>query len=485
MDIRKNDDLTVTAKSRLTLCADNSFFGPGVCELLERIHETGSIQAAAARMELSYTKAWKILNQAEKELGVNLIRRVSGGRNGGSSTLTEAGEKAVTDYRVMEAKLSAYADELLKAYWSLPGTDDPGRTGVENGTGNTERFMPGLFETLAGGTVNGPGMAAWIIGGKAAGCGAILASDEKGYTLLYRDEGFPQETAEEICKLTPGTTGILEIGETRLFLEPVPGGRKLVICGAGHVSLALIRLCAPLGFEITVIEDREEYAGKARKAGADRVICKPFGEALDGMSGDRSTAFVIMTRDHIHDVDCLRRILRKPYAYAGMMGSRSRTEQIREQMLREEYEAGKVGDLHMPIGLPIGSRTPEEIAVSVAAELVQVMNASDPGEGFPEGLAEELAGCPRGVLAMIVEKNGEAPRRPGTKMLVREDGSFRGTVGGGYAEAEILQISRKMIRDGSRESRLVSISMQKGTMQCGGEITVFLLPLEGKEENER
>ena len=214
------------------------------------------------------------------------------------------------------------------------------------------------------------------------------------------------------------------------------------------------------------------------------MICKSFGEALDGIGGDRSTAFVIMTREHIHDMDCLRRILRKPYAYAGMMGSRSRTEQIREQMLREGYDAGKVGELHMPIGLPIGSRTPEEIAVSVAAELIQVMNASDPGEGFPEGLAEELAGCPRGVLAMIVEKSGEAPRRPGTKMLIREDGSITGTVGGGYAEAQIMLTAGKMIREGIRECRLVSIGMQKGTMQCGGEITVFLMPLEGKGEKE-
>jgi molybdate transport system regulatory protein len=105
----------VTAKVKLTLCTDERFFGPGVCELLERIRETGSIQAAAARMELSYTKAWKILNRAEKELGTSLITRVSGGRNGGSSTLTEAGEKAVADFREMEGKLNSYAEELLYA----------------------------------------------------------------------------------------------------------------------------------------------------------------------------------------------------------------------------------------------------------------------------------------------------------------------------------------------------------------------------------
>ena len=118
--------LPVTAKVKLTLCTEDRFFGPGVCELLERIRETGSIRAAAAGMKLSYTKAWKILNRAEEELGTSLITRVSGGKNGGSSTLTPAGERAVKDFREMEGKLSAYADELLETYWHPFGTDRQG-----------------------------------------------------------------------------------------------------------------------------------------------------------------------------------------------------------------------------------------------------------------------------------------------------------------------------------------------------------------------
>ena len=106
----------VTARVKLTICGDGRFFGPGVCELLEKIRETGSIQAAAGRMTMSYTKAWKILNRAEEEMGTALIRRVTGGKNGGSSTLTEAGEEAVRDFREMEGKLSAYAEELMNAY---------------------------------------------------------------------------------------------------------------------------------------------------------------------------------------------------------------------------------------------------------------------------------------------------------------------------------------------------------------------------------
>ena len=330
--------------------------------------------------------------------------------------------------------------------------------------------MPGFYETIIRGKAKGQLLAAWIIDGEGAGTKALFDRQEQ----VFRDEGFPAELAEGIRTMDCPQAGLLEQNGSQVFLERISDGKRLVICGAGHVALCVIRIGVMLGYEITVIEDRREFAEKAGEAGAHRVICKPFGEALDEAGDDPMTAFVIMTLEHSHDVECLRRVLQRPSAYIGMMGSRSRTEQIRQQMLEEGYDARKVEQIHMPIGLRIGSRTPEEIAVSVAAELISVLNAADPGEGFPPGMAEELAADPSGVLAMIVEKSGEAPRRPGTKMLVRTDGSFLGTVGGGYAEAEILKTARQMIAEGGRKSRTVRITMKKGTMHCGGEVAVFL-----------
>ena len=333
--------------------------------------------------------------------------------------------------------------------------------------------MPGFFEEVVKRKGKEPLRAVWVVDGEGAGSKALFGTAGE----LFRDPFFPEAIAQEIRTMLPEQESLMTIDGSRVFLERISGGKKLVLCGAGHVSLCVIRLGVMLGYEVTVVEDREEYAGKAREAGAQQVVCRPFGEALDGIAGDLSTAFVIMTREHAHDLECLRRILEKPFAYAGMMGSRSRAEQVRNQLLEEGYDPGKVNSVHMPIGLPIGSRTPEEIAVSVTAELISVLNAADPGEGYPPGMAEELAGRTRGVLAMIAEKNGEAPRRPGTKMLVRKDGSFLGTVGGGYAEAVILEKAREMIANGSTFSKLVRVSMKKGTMHCGGEITVFLMPL--------
>ena len=113
MLMNEQRETNITARVKLTIHSDERFFGPGICELLEKIQETGSIQGAAAEMKMSYTKAWKIINRAEKEMGVSLIVRISGGKNGGSSALSEAGERAVSVYREMERKLAETASALL------------------------------------------------------------------------------------------------------------------------------------------------------------------------------------------------------------------------------------------------------------------------------------------------------------------------------------------------------------------------------------
>ena len=342
--------------------------------------------------------------------------------------------------------------------------------------------MPGFFEAIMQEMGNTPLLAAWGTEGASAGTKALFAWKNGCYAEVTRDSGFPEALADGILLGSCSRSGSVAREDGRFFLEQIATGRKLVICGAGHVSLSVIRIGRMLHYEVTVIDDRAEFTARAEQAGADRVICAPFREALDGIAGGPTTAFVIMTREHAYDMDCLRLILKKPCVYAGMMGSRSRTEQIRQQLLEEGFDAGEVQRVHMPIGIPILSRTPEEIAVSVAAELIREMNASDAGEGFPPGMAEELAAlekkaAPGAVLAMITEKTGEAPRRPGTKMLVKADGQFLGTVGGGTADALILKTAGDMLREGCRACRTVRITLTKGTMYCGGEIAVFLLPV--------
>lgn len=347
--------------------------------------------------------------------------------------------------------------------------------------------MSGFFTTIADKPQKHALWAVWIISGEAQGAKGLFEKEEDRLIPVFVEDRFPESLAGQLtdgpipaADDTPGLKpGLYELSGSRLFIEPLAPGRKLVICGAGHVSMPIIQIARLLDFEITVIEDREEFAKRAGEAGAHHVLCGPFEEMLSKLPGDDTTAFVIVTRSHSHDTESLRMILQKEYAYAGMMGSRTRTDLIRAQMLAEGFDPERIQNVHMPIGLSIHSRTPEEIAVSIMAQIIQVMNGANEGEAWPKGLAEELARAETGaaVLAMIVEKKGEAPRRPGTKMLIREDGSFLGTVGGGLAEAKILQAAREMLAGNETKSRLVTIEMTKGAMQCGGEVTVFLLPL--------
>ena len=266
---------------------------------------------------------------------------------------------------------------------------------------------------------------------------------------------------------------------------------QLIICGGGHVSQALIRIGKILDFQVTVIEDRPLFAGQAKEAGADRVICNSFLAALAQEPGSEETYFVIVTRGHRFDMDCLRAILSKEYAYAGMMGSKGRVHRIKEQLLAEGCPPGKIDGLHSPIGLDIGAVTPEEIAVSVGAELIAVrstiknrnVNQTEDNRGFTQEIKEaalEESDVPR-VLATIVSRKGSAPRSVGTRMVIFADGRCRGTIGGGCMEAQVIRkaIDEMRTRIEADEPLLLEVRMlpeeaEEGGMACGGVVEVEL-----------
>jgi len=157
------------------------------------------------------------------------------------------------------------------------------------------------------------------------------------------------------------------------FLEPLDPLPRLLIAGAGHIGQALSRLAGPLGFEVTVIDDRAEFASPARFPDADQLIVDKPGRALRSLTAGRDTYIVIVTRGHRDDADALRACIRSAAAYIGMIGSRGKVSLVRDRFLSEGWaSAAEFDRVRTPIGLPIGSITVEEIAVSIAAELVQV-----------------------------------------------------------------------------------------------------------------
>ena len=157
------------------------------------------------------------------------------------------------------------------------------------------------------------------------------------------------------------------------FLEPLAPLPRLLIAGAGHVGQAVSRLGGPLDFEVIVIDDRADFASPERFPEADRLIVEKPGRALGDFPAGDDTFIVIVTRGHRDDADALRACIRSRAAYVGMIGSRSKVALVRERFIAEGWaSAAEFDRVHTPIGLAIGSRTVEEIAVSIAAELVQV-----------------------------------------------------------------------------------------------------------------
>jgi xanthine dehydrogenase accessory factor len=323
----------------------------------------------------------------------------------------------------------------------------------------------------------------------------IIDGDNAGEKALWLDGKLCCESdnatqfkdfENEILSCENGT--IIKTATERIFCEKIGDRKKLVICGAGHVAINIVEIAKKVGFYVTVIDDRPYFSDNARAAGADKVICDSFEHALAGIAGGDDTYFVIVTRGHRYDLDCLRCIIKKNSAYIGMMGSRRRIALVKKQMAGEGVSSKQLEGLNAPIGLAINAETPQEIAVSVVAQLIQVKNTRCKSGTYDDELLSYLAykndvGTPNscGILCTIVEKKGSAPRACGTKMLLLPFNKVIGTIGGGCLEGKVLEIGRFMMMDDNKETkpRLEAVDMtvseaEDEGMVCGGTILVFL-----------
>lgn len=278
-------------------------------------------------------------------------------------------------------------------------------------------------------------------------------------------------------------SGILDTIAGRIYYETLQQEKQMVICGGGHVSIPLIRMGKMIGFPVTVLEDRPKYADDARRAGADRVICDAFQNGLEQILGDNNTYFIIVTRGHRYDIQCLEAILKKPHAYIGMIGSRVRVAKVRETLIENGADKEILDRVYTPIGLRIGAETPEEIAVSILAQVIEVKNQKRSGCGYSKTLlaAIEQAEISKEdyVLATIVTRRGSAPRQTGTRMLICPDGFCVETIGGGCAEARIREKGLQMIRSGKTDSQIFALDMtqedaEEDGMVCGGMVEILL-----------
>lgn len=170
--------------------------------------------------------------------------------------------------------------------------------------------------------------------------------------------------------------GIVDMGDEKFFVEPAQFNGSLYILGAGHLGIETANFAHRVGFKVIVMDDRRQFANEQRFPMAQVHVVDAFESCFDKFSIDNKSYIVIMTRGHLYDRNILEQALGTRAGYIGMIGSQSKKKAIYDYLLAQGISQERLDDVHAPIGLSIGAKTPEEIAVSIVAQLIQVREAS-------------------------------------------------------------------------------------------------------------
>ena len=286
-------------------------------------------------------------------------------------------------------------------------------------------------------------------------------------------------------------------GSRKQFVRQFLPHQRLILLGGGHIALELCRLASELDFEVAVADDRQEFASGERFPRASRVLCGNFEETIEKLEITSCDFVTVMTRGHLADGVCLRKVLQGTMPrYLGMVGSRRKTALLKSALLEEGFSPEQLDQIYAPIGLEIGARTPAEIAISILAQLIQARSGQmEKEEGLLDYCNSDMdllkfmaeTTSPY-VLAVVMEKCGSAPVAGGAVMAVTRAGIAAGTVGGGRGEFEVIREAVRLLETG--ESRMVEVNMtgQEAAghdMICGGTLKVWLEYCGGQTDEEK
>ena len=204
-----------------------------------------------------------------------------------------------------------------------------------------------------------------ILGTLGGGC---LEADVVQAALMTMKDGNPLTLPFE---LTEREGGLVCGGTVVVYIEPVLLEPHLVILGAGHVGKMLSKLARFTGFRVTVVDDREEFANRENIPDADDLRVKKFEGAFEQVTVDSGTSIVVATRGHNHDLDAVKAALRTDAGYIGLLGSKRKKGLLRTALGEAGFSPNDIDRVIIPVGIDIGSVTPEEIAVSVMAQIIQ------------------------------------------------------------------------------------------------------------------
>ncbi len=288
-----------------------------------------------------------------------------------------------------------------------------------------------------------------------------------------------------------------------VMIDPYLPLNELIILGGGHIALPLINIGRLLGYQVTVVDDRPEFVSAERLSEANKRICCSFDDIEDILTLGSGSSVIIVTRGHKHDLNCLRKVIKYPLAFLGMIGSRRKVNMSRQKLIEEGFDIEKINNVYMPVGLDIGAQTPGEIAISIAAEMIKVRRGGSE-HSLKDGCSQKSTGknaceitnaTDREVLqkalraarddmpaaiATIVKTSGSTPRKAGARMIIYRNNQSFGTIGGGSGESEIILAALNVIDEA--RPRLHKVSMDGETaasdgMICGGMMEVFIEPV--------
>ena len=269
-----------------------------------------------------------------------------------------------------------------------------------------------------------------------------------------------------------------ELPEGPVFAQTLTAPARLVICGGGHVARALTPAAKAVGFAVTVLDDRPELLDPDLFPLGTDLRSGSFEALMEGDFGP-NPFFAIMTRGHLGDWVCLERILNRPHAYVGMMGSRKKAAATRQRLAEQGVDSAVIDSVHTPIGLDIGAETPAEIAVSIVAELIRCRKALGLEAPLDVGLIDALDQPPY-ALVTLVDCQGSTPREPGARMLVISDGSLRGTIGGGISETAAVTQALQALERNEAVIGTYRLDGSAGSI-CGGAVRYLIIPVKERD----
>jgi xanthine dehydrogenase accessory factor len=194
--------------------------------------------------------------------------------------------------------------------------------------------------------------------------------------------GRPQTLRYELSDDLAAENGLICGGQMEVFIEPIEPASRLYVIGAGHVGQQLARVASDVGFRVHVVDDREKFANAERFPTAAEIVVDSIPDWLHRTEIPTSSFVVILTRGHVHDLDALRALAARDLRYLGLIGSKAKVARLYEALQQESLPAECLARVHAPVGLDIGAVTPQEIAVSILAEMIGVRHHNAEQESF-------------------------------------------------------------------------------------------------------